>query len=130
MNKDTKLIQDIKISQTFLKKVLSSSDVNTLNIVSLQVNEMKVGEIKIERGEKEKEEPTEMMIEDMIMCILEALPSPKDAALKALVTRVMTRRFTIREAAKFLGVTPRCLTHRSRKYGVRKKDLIKIDQTE
>lgn len=132
MDKDIKLTQDIRVSQTFLKKVLSSSDVNTLNIVSLQVNEMKVDEIRIEKTEPSSNATVPLdSQEELILDTLKSLPEPKDEALKALIVRVVLKNFaTYEEAAKFLGITKRGLAMRAKRYGMLKRDLIEMDQTE
>lgn len=129
MEKDIKLVQDIRVSQLFLKKLLSSNDVNTLNVVSLQVNEMKVGEIKVGKAESSPSPPLNSL-EEMIMQILETLPDPKYEALEALATRALLKRFTYREAAEFLGITQRGMSYRARRAGIRKKNLAKIDYVE
>jgi len=129
MDKDVKLVQDIRVSQVFLKKLLSSNDVNTLNVVSLQVHEMKVGEIKLGKAEPSPNLPLNSS-EEMIMQILESLPDPKYEALEALATRALLKRFTYREAAEFLRITQRGMSYRARRAGIRKKDLARIDHVE
>lgn len=128
MEKDIKLTQDITVSQTFLR-ALSSSDVNKLNIISLQVNEMSVGEIKLGKAEPSPSLPLNSL-EEMIMQILESLPAPKDEALKDLVVRAVLKRFTYRKAAEFLGITHRGLAMRAKRHKIQKKDLAVAKQIE